>query len=132
MSKDFPMATYKTQQVTPINSFILNQPVEKDRDRNQRESTAMGQKLVGHTVPTETPEELRNSVLDMNQDDSVLILIKHCRDMKQQESRLRLVTLLLLLSCMALVIFATLMQHKPSSQRVSLKDFFGGGVLCLP
>ncbi|KAG7235553.1 hypothetical protein INR49_002600 [Caranx melampygus] len=41
----------------------------------------------------------------MGQDESVLILMKHCRDMKRQESCLRLTTLLLVLSCAAVFIF---------------------------
>ncbi len=53
----------------------------------------MGQKLAVQTLPNE--EACRDSVTNMGPDESVLILIKHCRDMKQQETRLRLVTLLL-------------------------------------
>ena len=51
------------------------------------------------TLPAEAA--CQDSTIDMGRDESVLILIKHCRDMKQQETRLRLITLLLLLSCMA-------------------------------
>lgn len=46
-----------------------------------------------------------DSVIDMREDESALILIKHCNDMKQQEARLRLITLLLLLVNMALFLF---------------------------
>ncbi|XP_075884676.1 uncharacterized protein LOC142889882 [Nelusetta ayraudi] len=46
-----------------------------------------------------------DSVIDMREDESALILIKHCNDMKQQEARLRLITLLLLLVNMALLLF---------------------------
>ncbi|XP_071323030.1 tumor necrosis factor ligand superfamily member 15-like [Trachinotus anak] len=63
----------------------------------------MGQKLMGPTLPAEAASG--DAVADMGQDESVLILIKHCRDMKQQESCLRLVTLLLLLSCTTLFVF---------------------------
>lgn len=45
------------------------------------------------------------SAIGMGEDESALILIKHCNDMKQQEARLRLITLLLLLVNMALVLF---------------------------
>ncbi|XP_031143173.1 tumor necrosis factor ligand superfamily member 15 [Sander lucioperca] len=63
----------------------------------------MGEKLFGQTLPTEAV--CGDAIIDMGQDKSVLILIQHCRDMKQQETRLRLITLLLLLSCTALFIF---------------------------
>ncbi|XP_040914620.1 tumor necrosis factor ligand superfamily member 15-like [Toxotes jaculatrix] len=63
----------------------------------------MGQKPNGWTQPTEA--DCWDTVSGVGQDRSVLILIKHCRDMKQQEMRLRLITLLLLLSCAALFIF---------------------------
>ncbi|XP_078127416.1 uncharacterized protein LOC144531252 [Sander vitreus] len=72
----------------------------------------MGEKLFRQTLPTEAV--CGDAIIDMGQDKSVLILIQHCRDMKQQETRLRLVTLLLLLSCTALFIFticANLWQH---------------------
>lgn len=46
-----------------------------------------------------------DSVIAMREDESALILIKHCNDMKQQEARLRLITLLLLLVNMALLLF---------------------------
>ncbi|XP_041816799.1 uncharacterized protein LOC121623551 [Chelmon rostratus] len=65
----------------------------------------MGQNRMASTLPAEAA--CGNSVTDMGPDESVLILIKHCRDMKQQETRLRLITLLLLLTCMALFIFNT-------------------------
>ncbi|TKS84062.1 hypothetical protein D9C73_019171 [Collichthys lucidus] len=58
---------------------------------------------MGHTLPAETTCE--DSMIDMGQDRSALILIKHCRDMKQQEMCLRLITLFLLLICTALFIF---------------------------
>lgn len=83
---------------------------------------------MAHTQPAETA--CRDSVMNMGPDEPVLILIKHCRDMKQQETRLRLVTLLLLLSCTALFIFITgagLRQHKnsgSSEQGVSFKTIF--------
>ncbi|KAM4532171.1 uncharacterized protein V3H82_026034 [Fundulus diaphanus] len=38
-------------------------------------------------------------------EDPLLLLITHCREMKQQEARLRIATLLLLLGCAALVVF---------------------------
>ncbi|KAG8010974.1 Phosphatidylinositol 4-phosphate 5-kinase-like protein 1 [Nibea albiflora] len=63
----------------------------------------MGQKQMGHTLPAEATCE--DSMIDMGQDRSGLILIKHCRDMKQQEICLRLITLFLLLICTALFIF---------------------------
>ncbi|XP_051268347.1 uncharacterized protein LOC127370377 [Dicentrarchus labrax] len=75
----------------------------------------MGQKLRGHTQPAEAA--CRGSMIDIGRDESVLILIKHCQDMKQQETRLRLITLLLLLTCMAMLIYTTsagLRQHEES------------------
>lgn len=88
---------------------------------------AIGQKLMGHTLPAEAA--CGDTMIDMGPDKSVLILIKHCQDMKQQETRLRLSTLLLLLSCTALFIFAIcadLRQHESSEssgQGVSSKTF---------
>lgn len=77
----------------------------------------MGQKLTGEVLPAEAA--CGDSVIDVSPDESVLILIKHCRDMKQQETRLRLTTLLVLLSCMALILFTTgdLRQQKNSASR---------------
>lgn len=63
----------------------------------------MGQRLLKKTQPAEAASG--DSVIGIGPDESVLILIKHCSDMKQQEMRLRLITLLLLLSCMALILF---------------------------
>ncbi|XP_023253576.1 uncharacterized protein LOC111648055 [Seriola lalandi dorsalis] len=63
----------------------------------------MGQKLMGPTLPSEAA--CGDAMVAMGRDESILILIKHCRDMKQQESRLRLITLLLLLSCTTLFVF---------------------------
>lgn len=63
----------------------------------------MAQKLKGEARPAKAT--CGDSVIEVSPDESVLILIKHCRDMKQQETRLRLVTLLLLLSCMGLILF---------------------------
>ncbi|XP_022075725.1 uncharacterized protein LOC110969854 [Acanthochromis polyacanthus] len=72
----------------------------------------MGQKLMGHTGAV-----CGDAVVDMSPDKSVLILLKHCQDMKQQETRLRFITLFLLLGCTALFIFticADLRQHGSS------------------
>lgn len=63
----------------------------------------MGQRLLKKTQPAEAASG--DSVIGIGPDESVLILIKHCSDMKQQEMRLRLITLFLLLSCMALILF---------------------------
>lgn len=63
----------------------------------------MGQRLLKKTQPAEAASG--DSVIDIRPDESVLILIKHCSDMKQQEMRLRLITLFLLLSSMALILF---------------------------
>ncbi|XP_044030889.1 uncharacterized protein LOC122865918 [Siniperca chuatsi] len=75
----------------------------------------MAQKLMRHTLPAEAA--CGDAMIDMGPDNSVLILIKHCRDMKQQETRLRLFTLLLLLSCTALFICAigTDLRHNETS-----------------
>ncbi|XP_029300990.1 uncharacterized protein LOC115016975 [Cottoperca gobio] len=64
----------------------------------------MGQKLIGHTLPAEAAHV--DAMMDLGPDEFVLVLIKHCRDMKQQETCLRLISLLLLLSCVALFIFS--------------------------
>lgn len=82
----------------------------------------MGKKLTGEARPAAAA--CGDSVIEMSPDESVLILIKHCRDMKQQETRLRLATLLLLLSCMALILFNTIDPRRernsaPSEQGVS-------------
>ncbi|KAM3599717.1 uncharacterized protein V6R79_010294 [Siganus canaliculatus] len=60
-----------------------------------------------------------DSRIDIDLDQSVLILLKHCQSMKQQETRLRLITLLLLLSCTALFVFTTIRRQEnlePSRQ----------------
>ncbi|XP_068561577.1 uncharacterized protein [Cebidichthys violaceus] len=57
-------------------------------------------------------------MIDMGPDKSVLILLKHCKEMKQQEMHLRLITLLLLLGCSTLFIFticADLRQREDSA-----------------
>nr|XP_020474488.1 uncharacterized protein LOC109970916 [Monopterus albus] len=75
----------------------------------------MGQTVMEHTLPVE-------DACCMGPDESVLILIKHCQDMKQQETRLRLITLLLLFICTALFIFTTgadLRQHFGSKREMS-------------
>lgn len=88
-------------------------------------SAVMGQRMMGHSAKAACGD----SMVNMGSDESVLILIQHCQDMKQQETRLRLITFLLLLSCMALVLFMTganLWQHKNSGSRqqeVSYKTF---------
>ncbi|KAK5852431.1 hypothetical protein PBY51_023900 [Eleginops maclovinus] len=64
---------------------------------------------MGHTLirQSELAEAADGDVMmDLGPDKSVLILIQHCREMKRQETCLRLITLLLLLSCTALFIFA--------------------------
>lgn len=89
----------------------------------------MKQKLMGDTTATEATRG--DLVIDlMGPDESVLILLKHCRDMKQQETRLRLITLFLLLSCMALILLTTgsVIRQKENSvssrQGVSPKTVF--------
>ncbi|XP_076614804.1 uncharacterized protein LOC143338350 [Chaetodon auriga] len=85
-----------------MNSFFQDQTADS---LTEIRPAAMGQKLMARTLSAEAA--CRNSGIDMSSDESVLILIKHCRDMKQQETCLRLITLLLLLTCMALFIFVT-------------------------
>ncbi|XP_062268346.1 uncharacterized protein LOC133974701 [Platichthys flesus] len=61
---------------------------------------------MAHTVkvlPAAAPCGDQETGLD--RDQPVCILIRHCRDMKRQETRLRLLTMLLLLGCSALYIF---------------------------
>ncbi|XP_030005858.1 uncharacterized protein LOC115430105 [Sphaeramia orbicularis] len=60
----------------------------------------MALKLMGNTVPDQGGR--KDVVVDV--DESVLILIRHCRDMKRQETCLRFITLLLLLSCTTLFV----------------------------
>ncbi|XP_017297659.1 uncharacterized protein LOC108251756 [Kryptolebias marmoratus] len=60
--------------------------------------------------------EYRRVVVGMNSDESVLLLIKHCRDMKQQEVLLRTVTLLLLLSCTAVFLFTSWAAFRPCTE----------------
>ncbi|XP_032395161.1 uncharacterized protein LOC116704065 [Etheostoma spectabile] len=64
----------------------------------------MGDKVFGQALLTEAARG--DAIIDMGPDKSVLILIKHCQDMKRQETRLRIITLVLLLSCTALFIVA--------------------------
>ncbi|XP_015229039.1 PREDICTED: uncharacterized protein LOC107083950 [Cyprinodon variegatus] len=52
--------------------------------------------------------ESKELVVEMNSEDPLLLIINHCREMKQQEARLRIVTLLLLLGCSALTVFTCL------------------------
>lgn len=63
----------------------------------------MGKKLMENTPPAEAA--CGDSVIDIPRDESLLILIKHCKDMKHQETWLRFITLLLSLSFMALILF---------------------------
>lgn len=51
-----------------------------------------------------------DSSISMGDNESALILIRHCNDMKQQEARLRLITLLVLLVSMVLVLFTSHLQ----------------------
>ncbi|XP_023839001.1 lymphotoxin-alpha [Salvelinus sp. IW2-2015] len=46
-----------------------------------------------------------DTVISMAQQESVVLLLKHCQEMKRQESRLRLVTLFLVLGCAAVFVF---------------------------
>ncbi|XP_041755326.1 tumor necrosis factor ligand superfamily member 15 [Coregonus clupeaformis] len=50
----------------------------------------------------EIPED---TVISMAQQETVFILLKHCQEMKRQESRWRLVTLFLVLGCAAVFFF---------------------------
>ncbi|XP_054468912.1 uncharacterized protein LOC129102690 [Anoplopoma fimbria] len=77
----------------------------------------MGQSLIGHTLPADAA--CGNAMIDMGPDRSLLILLKHCRDMKQQETRLRIITLLLLLGCTALFIFTICVDLRPHENSVS-------------
>lgn len=95
----------------------------------------MGQNVTGHGLPAEAA--FGDMVVDMGQNESVLILMKHCRDMKRQESCLRLITLLLLLGCATLfffVICADSRQHGnsgPTGQMVRFKPFYLCGTVCV-
>lgn len=79
-----------------------------------------------HTLPVESA--CGDAVMGTGLDKSTLILIKHCRDMKQQETSLRLITLLLVLSCTVLFSFTfsvVLKQNTgPAGQRVSSTTLF--------
>lgn len=65
----------------------------------------MGQKVLGFT--TAVGPTCGDAMMGVSRDEPALILIDHCRDMKKQEARLRLVTLLLLLGCAALFVYST-------------------------
>ncbi|KAL4005140.1 hypothetical protein ACER0C_004853 [Sarotherodon galilaeus] len=83
----------------------------------------MGQRVMGPTVPAGAA--CGDALISVTPDESVLILINHCRDMKRQEARLRLITLLLLLGCAALFVYSTcanLGQHGKSSRHGSAED----------
>nr|XP_020495749.1 uncharacterized protein LOC109988569 [Labrus bergylta] len=73
----------------------------------------MGQKQMRSTVPIE--EACRR--VDIHQDESVLILLQHCRDIKQRDTRFRLVSLLLLLGCVSLFIFLQLREYYGSTRQ---------------
>uniref|UniRef100_A0A3Q0RSN7 THD domain-containing protein n=1 Tax=Amphilophus citrinellus TaxID=61819 RepID=A0A3Q0RSN7_AMPCI len=60
---------------------------------------------MGYTVPAGAA--CGDAIIGVSPDESALILINHCRDMKKQEARLRLITLLLLLGCAALFVYST-------------------------
>lgn len=64
----------------------------------------MGHTLIGTRGSAEDADG--DVVMDLGPDQSVLVLMEHCREMKRQETRLRLFTLLLLLGCTALLMFA--------------------------
>lgn len=68
----------------------------------------MEKKLIGRNLPTACGD----AVIGVSPNEPVLILIKHCRDMKQQETRLRLITLLLLLGCTALFCFTIIYEQR--------------------
>ncbi|KAF3849420.1 hypothetical protein F7725_015917, partial [Dissostichus mawsoni] len=68
----------------------------------ERRPAAMGHTLIG----TRGSAEDADVVMDLGPDQSLLVLMEHCREMKRQETRLRLFTLLLLLGCTALLVFA--------------------------
>ncbi|XP_035039714.1 uncharacterized protein LOC118125360 [Hippoglossus stenolepis] len=57
--------------------------------------------------------------MGIGSDEPVCILIEHCRDMKQQETRLRLITLLLFLCCSALYIFTICAELRKREQQSS-------------
>lgn len=80
----------------------------------------MGKTLMGNTPPAEAA--CGDSVIDIGKDESLLILVKHCKDMKHQETWLRLITLLLLLSCMALILCVHV-QKWDNRQAVSSETF---------
>ncbi|CAJ1071040.1 uncharacterized protein LOC117831433 [Xyrichtys novacula] len=71
----------------------------------------MGQRQMRFTMPDE--------VACGSVDESVLILLKHCQEMKRQETRLRLISLLLLLGCAGLFIFTQLQRNSGSSGQQS-------------
>ncbi|XP_027880398.1 uncharacterized protein LOC114149703 [Xiphophorus couchianus] len=67
------------------------------------------------------------------EEESLLILINHCREMKQQEVRLRLITLLLLLGCAAAFIFiscADLSQRRAAKSSDSDPSFSAQRRIC--
>lgn len=104
-----------------VRSSFIPRPVSLVED-------IMGQKVMGPTVPAGAA--CGDALINVSSDESVLILINHCRDMKRQEARLRLITLLLLLGCTALFVYSTcanLGQHgKSGSSRDGVSCFFLG------
>ncbi|XP_034048202.1 uncharacterized protein LOC117529511 [Thalassophryne amazonica] len=69
----------------------------------------MGQKMIREPLSEEVACRI-----EAGPDEPVLILLQHCRDMKRQETRLRIITFLLLLSCTALYLFTICAQSQPS------------------
>ncbi|XP_029565981.1 lymphotoxin-alpha [Salmo trutta] len=61
-----------------------------------------------------------DTVISMAQQESVVLLLKHCQEMKRQESRLRLVTLFLVLGCAAVFVF-TQRVNRDCNEKHSLK-----------
>uniref|UniRef100_A0A673WI79 THD domain-containing protein n=1 Tax=Salmo trutta TaxID=8032 RepID=A0A673WI79_SALTR len=59
-----------------------------------------------------------DTVISMAQQESVVLLLKHCQEMKRQESRLRLVTLFLVLGCAAVFVF-TQRVNRDCNEKVS-------------
>lgn len=84
------------------------------------------QNLMERTLPVESA--CGHAVMETGLDKSTLILIKHCRDMKQQETCLRLITLLLVLSSTVLFYFASSVILKqntgPGGTKVSSTTLF--------
>ncbi|XP_029920494.1 uncharacterized protein LOC115368513 [Myripristis murdjan] len=98
-----PLEVYKTHGVNSGERVFSGQPIT---------FTSMGQ-------TRQDQAECTDVAIDMGRDESLLLLAKHCRDMRRQESSLRVVTMLLFLSCTAMFILCSFAEIRRNQSAAS-------------